>query len=179
MVDEIIFIKFKHNLTHLLCKFTLNKPIISLSVNKGVNVKTTIQKKVSKVINNNKITRAIPIQYDVTFLPTIGSEQELVEAAYVAALSDTSYMGELILNASLKKLKAFKNESSLIKKVLKKNRKVKEGAFEIVDSWVHLLGGKIHNPVRHIVEQVKAAGGIPIVVANDRIDLGVILIKGL
>lgn len=120
-----------------------------------------------------------------TFVPTVGSEEELVEAALVASLADPSPTGRSVLGAARERLKylrkcegkAVEPDEILAKNVRKRNERVLEGNIETVEKWVRGFGGMIHNHLRRMVTQTQGRGGMAVVVASAKIDLGVVCFR--
>lgn len=123
---------------------------------------------------------------DPTFIPTVGSEEELVEAALVAALNDRTPMGLTVLQAARRRLsilrrsegKKVESDQELRRLVLERNAFVKEGTIDSIEKWVRGFGGMIHNHLRRVVSQTQVRGGQAVVVASEKADLGVVCFRG-
>lgn len=116
------------------------------------------------------------------FIPTIGSEEELVEAALVASAHDHTPDGVRLRRAATSRLVQIYREegrdpeslSVIRQRVQEKHALVKEGPLEAIEIFTRSFGGSIHNQLRRLVSQVKVRGGIAIVVADEKYDLGVV-----
>jgi len=121
-------------------------------------------------------------QTKVSFIPVMGSEEELVEAALVASRKDKSLLGRRVYEAARNRLaylsslhgEKMESEEAIELRVWEKNGLLKEGSLDVVDRWVRNLGGMIHNQLRRVVSQVQSRGGRAVVVANYRNDLGAV-----
>jgi K+-transporting ATPase ATPase B chain len=60
-----------------------------------------------------------------------------------------------------------------------KGRKIRKGASESVKSWVVSMGGTYPDPVGAVVERISRDGGTPLVVSDNNVVLGVILLKDI
>ena len=54
--------------------------------------------------STNRKTESVPKRIEAVFIPTMGSEEELVEAAFVAAMDDPTPEGRIILDITSRKL---------------------------------------------------------------------------
>jgi high-affinity K+ transport system ATPase subunit B len=124
---------------------------------------------------------------EAVFIPTFGSEEELAHAAYLATLADPSRTGKMLAKAASQKIgpislpKEFDLVSaspiSNLSGVNINHTMIREGTLETVEKWIHKIGGHIQCGVRRVVDQVNARGDFAIVVASEKIVLGVIALK--
>ncbi|MGZ3651314.1 MAG: hypothetical protein ACXVCS_04715 [Bdellovibrionota bacterium] len=54
---------------------------------------------------------------------------------------------------------------------------IREGAFESIEKWIRKLGGHIHCHIRNVVKQIAEHGDQAIVIATEKVVLGVVLLK--
>ncbi len=124
---------------------------------------------------------------EAVFIPTIGSEEELAHAAYLASLADPSRHGKLLAKAAISKIGPVQlphqlelvsaspvNELSGINLT---HSKLREGTLEAIEKWVRKLGGHIHCQVHKVVQQVVGRGELAIVIASEKLVLGVVILK--
>lgn len=122
--------------------------------------------------------------FNVAFLPTSGSEEELVEAAYLASLPDRSqeaqavYFGALcsgvLFNSVIpEEAHSFLSDNRISGMAIP-GQMIRKGSLEAVESWIASSGGIIHMQARELVAEIRARGNRAIVVACDRQDIGVI-----
>lgn len=124
---------------------------------------------------------------EAVFVPTIGSEEELARAAYLASLADPSRIGKMLAQASATRRgliplpKKFDLVSASpvndLSGINMHNGKLREGTLESVERWVRKLGGHVHSQVRTIVKQTINRGDSAVVIASEKIVLGVVLLK--
>lgn len=123
--------------------------------------------------------------YELVFIPTVGSEEELSEAAYLATVADHTpeahaiYTGALLgshFKITLPKDSRLVPPASNVAAsgINLKDRFIRKGTLDVIESWVWQMGGKIHSQTRRIVEQIIRRGHRAIVIADHRQDLGVI-----
>jgi len=117
-----------------------------------------------------------------TFVPTTGSEEELVEAALVASAHDDSPAGRAVYRAAAERLRWLAEvhaeealrEDELCRLVQERHAFVREGELAQMEGWVRRFGGYIHSGLRRVVSQVEARGGYAVVVASNEADLGAV-----
>ena len=124
---------------------------------------------------------------DAVFIPTTGSEEELAHAAYLASLADPSRHGKLIASAAIRKIGPVKlprqcdliaaSPTSNLSGVNLADSKIREGTLESVEKWIKKFGGHIHNQVHNTVKQIASRGDHPIVIASEKIVLGIVILK--
>lgn len=124
--------------------------------------------------------------FDVVFVPTVGSEEELNYAAYLSSMADKSDESSAIyFGSSMKEENASAIDASRFELVPPRegdsmsginlpHRMFRKGPIESIDEWISRAGGMIHNQTRRIVSQIIRRGHQAIVVADDEHDLGVI-----
>lgn len=125
-------------------------------------------------------------QFDLAFFPTSGTELELIEAAYLAALPDPSPEAQAIYFGALCSGARFNSiipEEALA--VLSEPRfrfsgldfsgiKLRKGPVESVEKWLVARGKSIPARTKWIVADILARGGLALVVADQERDLGVV-----
>ena len=121
------------------------------------------------------------------FIPATGSVEELALAAYLSSLADPSAKGKTLAMAAKNKIKkiCLPNHYSLISAspnsnlsgINYKETKLREGTMESIEKWIRHVGGHIQSQVRQMVEQIKASGDQAIVIASQKIVLGIVIIK--
>jgi K+-transporting ATPase ATPase B chain len=127
------------------------------------------------------------------FIPLPGvDEKELAEAAQLSSLSDETPEGRSIVVLAKEKYGLREREISehgaifipftaqtRMSGVDFDGREVRKGAAEAIEKYVKSFGKNIPTELRTIVESISKEGGTPLVVAEDRIPLGVIQLKDI
>lgn len=121
------------------------------------------------------------------FIPTVGSEEELAQAAYLACLADPTPTGKLVAKLSLHKVGSiqipensklvYASQNDPICGINLKDHMIRKGSINSIEEWVRNVGGFFHCRIRSVVSQVLNRGGFAIVIANESADLGVIYLK--
>lgn len=135
---------------------------------------------VSQSVNSSTLEEAV-------FIPTIGSEEELAHAAYLASLADPSTQGKQLSKAAIRKIGSVQLPShfnlvsaspiSDLSGVDLRDSKFREGTLESVEKWIRNVGGHIHSQVHTVVRQIVGRGDRAIVIASEKIVLGVVIIR--
>jgi potassium-transporting ATPase ATP-binding subunit len=124
-------------------------------------------------------------EFDLAFIPTIGSEEELAQAACFSCLADQSpescaiYSGALLDGKC--EVRPPKN-SQLISQAQRvgisginlQDRFIRQGSLELIEAWLEKMGGSIHNRTRLLVSQILGRGHTAVVIADQEHDIGVI-----
>jgi len=128
-------------------------------------------------------------QFEVTFVPTTGSEDELIEAAYLASLPDRSpeaqaiYFGALCSGVRFNSVipeeaeSFFSDPGGRFSGMNISGRMIRKGALEIIERWILSTGGAIRAQARDLVAEIRNRGNHAIVVADHQRDLGVIEVR--
>ena len=121
------------------------------------------------------------------FIPTVGSEEELAHAAYLASLADPTPNGKLIAQLALRRLGSIKapenfklvyaSQGDPICGINLNGQMIRKGPLSSIEEWVRNTGGYFHCQIRKVVSQILTKGGFAIVIANETVDLGVIYLK--
>jgi len=126
---------------------------------------------------------------EAVFIPAVGSEEELAQAAYLACLADPSRQGKFLARSAHRKIGAVKIPENLelvsaspgrdLSGVNFKHSEtmIREGAFEPIEKWIRKLGGHIHCHIRNVVKQIAEHGDQAIVIASEKVVLGVVVLK--
>lgn len=128
---------------------------------------------------------------EVIFIPNIGSEEDLAQAAYLASLADPTPQGKLLTRVAREKIgtPALPSGCQLVAQAEFRpvcgvnlgdshgHTMIREGSMSSIEDWVRNMGGYIHSRVRRIVSQIASHGGVAIVVATESVILGVIHVK--
>ena len=124
---------------------------------------------------------------EAVFIPNIGSEEELAHAAYLASLADPTQNGKLLAQAAIKKIGTIElpqqfdliaaSPISDLSGINLKGAKIREGKLTSIEKWVRKQGGHIHSQVHGLVKQLIARGDSVVVIASERIVLGVVILK--
>ena len=128
-------------------------------------------------------TEPDPTSSEIVYLPTTGSEEELIEATFVAALQDPSPRGKQLLQLTRARLGLSLHERAqpaaiaIINRVCQRFPNLKEGSLEAVERWARQFHGSVSNRARMVVRQMEMVGIAPIVIASSNVTLGVILLK--
>ncbi|MGZ3694353.1 MAG: hypothetical protein ACXWQO_09230 [Bdellovibrionota bacterium] len=136
-------------------------------------------------------TRREPIRSEASeeavFIPTIGSEEELAHAAYLASLADPSRLGKSLAKAAIGKIGPVRLPSHLelvsaspisdLSGVNLKNSSFREGTLESIEKWVRKAGGHVHCQIHNLVRQIVGRGDKAIVIASEKVVLGVVILK--
>ena len=126
--------------------------------------------------------------FEAFFIPTVGSsEEELVQAAYLASLADPTPHGKLIIQLALRRLGTIKVPANFnlvyashgdpICGINHNGQMIRKGPLSSIEEWVRNTGGYLHCRIRSVVSQILNKGGFAIVIANETVDLGVIYLK--
>jgi high-affinity K+ transport system ATPase subunit B len=124
-------------------------------------------------------------EFDLTFIPTIGSEEELTQAACFSCLADQSPEACAIFSGALLNGKCDARppkNSRLVSQAQRagisginlEDRFLRQGPLELIEAWIENMGGTIHNRTRLIVSQIIRRGHKAIVIADQEQDLGVV-----
>jgi len=145
----------------------------------STQMKTTIRRETSQGDMNT----------EAVFIPTTGSEEELALAAYLASLADPSRQGKLLSKAAFKKIGPIQlpshfdlisaSPASDLSGVDLKHSKFREGTLESIEKWIRKVGGHIHSQVHIVVRQIVGRGDRAIVIASEKIVLGVVILKAV
>jgi K+-transporting ATPase ATPase B chain len=125
------------------------------------------------------------------FIPLPGvNEQELAEAAQLSSLADETPEGRSIVVLAKEKYGLRSRELSTLDSTFIPftaqtrmsgvdfdGREVRKGAADAIDKYLNGYGKYAPKELAGIVENISRAGGTPLVVAEDRIALGVIHLK--
>jgi len=135
-------------------------------------------------LGNREATRFIP-------LPGV-DETELAEAAQLSSLADETPEGRSIVVLAKEKYGLRGRElapheahfipftaQTRMSGVDYDGREVRKGAADAIDKYLNGLGKHVPSELAGIVEDISKAGGTPLVVAEDRIALGVIHLKDI
>jgi K+-transporting ATPase ATPase B chain len=133
-------------------------------------------------LGNRQATRFIP-------LPGV-NETELAEAAQLSSLADETPEGRSIVvlakeKYGLRGLELTPHEARFIPFTAQTRmsgvdydgREVRKGAADAIDKYLNGFGNHVPRELAGIVEDISKAGGTPLVVAEDRVALGVIHLK--
>jgi potassium-transporting ATPase ATP-binding subunit len=127
------------------------------------------------------------------FIPAPGVDLNvLADAAQLASLADETPEGRSIVTLakdefnlrgrdvadSQAKFVAFTAQTRM-SGIDFKGRRIRKGASESVKAWVASLGGAYPEEVAAIVEKISRDGGTPLVVSDEKVVLGVILLKDI
>ena len=127
------------------------------------------------------------------FIPLPGvDEKELAEAAQLSSLSDETPEGRSIVVLAKEKYGLRGREISehgavfipftaqtRMSGVNFDGREVRKGAADAIEKYVRSFGKNVPVALRTIVESIAKEGGTPLVVAEDRVPLGVIQLKDI
>jgi K+-transporting ATPase ATPase B chain len=127
------------------------------------------------------------------FIPLPGvDEQELAEAAQLSSLSDETPEGRSIVVLAKEKYglrgrEIAPHEATFIPFTAQTRmsgvdfdgREVRKGAADAIEKYVLSFGKSVPPELTAIVESISKAGGTPLVVAEDRVALGVIHLKDI
>ena len=124
---------------------------------------------------------------DAVFIPTFGSEEELAHAAYLASLADPSRQGKRLAQAAQLKIGPVQlprhydlvsaSPVSDLSGVNLGQTKFREGSFESIEKWIRKIGGHIHCQVRKLIMQIAEQGDSAVVIASEKMVLGVVILK--
>jgi K+-transporting ATPase ATPase B chain len=126
-----------------------------------------------------------------SFIPLPGvSENELAEAAQLSSLADETPEGRSIVVLAKEKYGLRGRELSSLEATFIPftaqtrmsgvdfdGREVRKGAADAIDKYLNGYGKNVPKELARIVEDISRAGGTPLVVAEDRMALGVIHLK--
>jgi K+-transporting ATPase ATPase B chain len=127
------------------------------------------------------------------FIPAPGVDLNvLADAAQLASLADETPEGRSIVTLakdefnlrgrdvadSQAKFVAFTAQTRM-SGIDFKGRRIRKGASESVKAWVASLGGAYPEEVAAVVEKISRDGGTPLVVSDEKVVLGVILLKDI
>jgi K+-transporting ATPase ATPase B chain len=127
----------------------------------------------------------MPSSLNYAFIPTIGSEEELTQAACFSCLADQSPEACAIYSCALLdgkcEVRPPKN-SQLISQAQRvgisginlEDRFIRQGSLELIEAWIDNMGGSIHNRTRQIVSQILRRGHTAVVIADQEHDIGVV-----
>jgi K+-transporting ATPase ATPase B chain len=123
-------------------------------------------------------------EFDVLFIPIVGSEEELTEAAYLASVADHSVESDAVFSGALMqgrfKIKLPKGaelvtlSTSCISGINLSDRFIRKGTLDAIEAWLNDMGGVMHNKTRSIVNQIVRRKHHAIVIADHQQDLGVV-----
>ncbi len=127
------------------------------------------------------------------FIPLPGvAEQELAEAAQLSSLSDETPEGRSIVVLAKEKYGIRGRELAHYKPTFIPftaqtrmsgvdfdGREVRKGAADAIQKYLNGLGKQVPKELGGIVDDISRAGGTPLVVAEDRVVLGVIYLKDI
>jgi K+-transporting ATPase ATPase B chain len=127
------------------------------------------------------------------FFPLPGvNEQEMAEAAQLSSLSDETPEGRSIVVLAKEKYGLRGRELTPMEAVFipftaqtrmsgvdYQGREVRKGAADSIERYIESFGRKVPDELHTIVERIAREGGTPLVVAEDRIALGVIQLKDI
>jgi potassium-transporting ATPase ATP-binding subunit len=127
------------------------------------------------------------------FVPLTGvDETELAEAAQLSSLADETPEGRSIVVLAKEKYGLRGRElaphqahfipftaQTRMSGVDFDGREVRKGAADAIDSYLSSFGKSVPNELSGIVEKISREGGTPLVVAEDRVALGVIQLKDI
>jgi K+-transporting ATPase ATPase B chain len=127
------------------------------------------------------------------FIPLPGvNETELAEAAQLSSLSDETPEGRSIVVLAKEKYglrgrELASHEATFIAFTAQTRmsgvdfdgREVRKGAADAIEKYLSSFGKVVPNELSTIVEQISRAGGTPLVVAEDKVALGVIHLKDI
>ena len=127
------------------------------------------------------------------FIPLPGvNEHELAEAAQLSSLSDETPEGRSIVVLAKEKYGLRGRELAAHEAVFIPftaqtrmsgvdfdGREVRKGAADAIEKYLNGNGRSVPKELRGIVEDISKAGGTPLVVAEDRVPLGVIHLKDI
>jgi K+-transporting ATPase ATPase B chain len=124
---------------------------------------------------------------ETVFIPVTGSEEELAQAAYLATLADPTRTGKMLAQASHQRIGPVSLPDSYdlvsaspvndLSGINFRNGMLREGSLESIEKWVRKLGGHVHCHVRKLVSQIADRGDHAIVIASEKIILGVVILK--
>jgi K+-transporting ATPase ATPase B chain len=124
---------------------------------------------------------------EAVFIPTVGSEEELAQAAYLASLADPTPNGKLIAELALRKVGTIRvpensklvyaSQNYPICGINLYDHMIRKGSISSIEEWVRNVGGYFHCRIRSVVSQILKKGGFAIVIANESVDLGVIYLR--
>jgi K+-transporting ATPase ATPase B chain len=124
---------------------------------------------------------------ETVFIPTTGSEEELAHAAYLATLADPTRTGKILSRAAHQKVGPVSLPESYdlvsaspindLSGINLRGGMLREGSLESVEKWIRKLGGHVHCHVRKLVSQIAERGDRAIVIASEKIILGVVVLK--
>ncbi len=127
------------------------------------------------------------------FIPLPGvDEQELAEAAQLSSLADETPEGRSIVVLAKEKYGLRGREISPLEATFIpftaqtrmsgvdfNGREVRKGAADAIDKYLNGHGKRVPGELAKIVEDISRSGGTPLVVAEDRVALGVIQLKDI
>ncbi|MCM3902014.1 MAG: potassium-transporting ATPase subunit KdpB [Pyrinomonadaceae bacterium] len=127
------------------------------------------------------------------FVPLPGvDEKELAEAAQLSSLADETPEGRSIIVLAKEKYglrgrELAPHEANFISFTAQTRmsgvdfdgREVRKGAADAIEKYVNSFGKNVPAALTAIVEEISKAGGTPLVVAEDRLPLGVIHLKDI
>ncbi|MGZ6323159.1 MAG: hypothetical protein ACXWR1_03165 [Bdellovibrionota bacterium] len=124
---------------------------------------------------------------EAVFIPVVGSEEELAHAVYLATLADPSRQGKFLARSAHRRIGTVKIPENIelvsaspgrdLSGVNLEHSMIREGAFESIEKWIRKLGGHIHCHIRNVVKQIAEHGDQAIVIATEKVVLGVVLLK--
>ena len=130
---------------------------------------------------------SIETDVETVFIPIIGSVDELAHAACLASLADQSREGKLLAKAAIQAIGLIHlpvefeliaaSPGSSLSGVNLKNSKIREGTLESIEKWIRKLGGHVHRQVHALVKKISDSGDLAIVIANEKLVLGVVVLK--